>query len=197
MKKQRQSPGIGSIARRLIFVILGEFRSFNRGSFRAIFSSSSFKWNYRLHILVVFLCLFLYSCSTPCREWIYEENPATSPCYASSQLSLSGSSTNCPLRVLLVRTISGIRMYVDLLQLQVPPDPSDCSKALIIITTNDKTYPIFAYRFEGCQRMLIPSEAADELIDLLLNGHSFTIQIGSYQSDVIPINFEKHRIMLQ
>lgn len=150
-----------------------------------------------IHILVVFLCLFFSCCSTPCREWIYEENLVTSPCYASRQLSLSGSSTICPLRIVIVRTISGIRMYIDLLQLQAPSDPSDCTQSIIMITTNDKTYPISAYRFEGCQRLLIPSEEADELINLLLNGQSFTIRIGTYQSDVIPANFEKHKNMLQ
>lgn len=83
-----------------------------------------------------------------------------------------------------------MRMYVDLLQLQAPPDPTDPAQAILIITTNDRSYPISAYRFEGCQRLLIPSDSADELIDLLLNGESFTIRVGTYQSDVIPAGFE-------
>lgn len=141
-------------------------------------------------VFIPLLFLFFSSCSTSCREWVYEEYTATSPCYKSRQISLTGSSTYCPLRIVIVQTLSGMRMYIDMLQLLAPPDPSDPTQALIFVTTDDKTYPISAYRFEGCQRLMIPSDAADELIDLLLNGQSFTIQIGSHKSDVIPTGFE-------
>ncbi len=139
-------------------------------------------------LVALFLILFS-ACTEPCRQWNYDRIGASCPAYESSRMTLCGSSNAFPLRLVIVHTISGIRMYVDLLGLEAPPDPTDPFKALITITTAEETFDVSAFRFEGGQRLLLPSEDADRLIDLLLNDQTFSLAVGSSRSDVIPNGF--------
>lgn len=142
-------------------------------------------------VLVALFLFTLTSCETPCRQWSLDQYSSKYSCFESSRMTLPGSSTSSPLTISIIRTISGVRMYINLLQLPVPPDPTDLSKAVVTISDDCKSYQISVHRFEGGQRLLVPNEVSQQLIELLLNDQSFKISVGSYRSDIIPANFQK------
>jgi hypothetical protein len=137
------------------------------------------------------LCLIiLANCSTACREWIFLGSLTKIPCFNSGRLLLGPESDNSRLEIEIDRTRSGIRFFVNLLFLQAPPLQDDPSRTKIkIIFEEQEPWEIYPYLFSGGQRLLIPGDDADILIQALLDGFSFSIQIGRSFIHVIPDKF--------
>ncbi len=137
------------------------------------------------------LCLIcLIGCSTSCRQWEIQEILTKNPCFSNGRLLLGPESDISHLELEITRNRSGIRFYVNLLFLQAPPCPQDTTRtALQIIFEDQEPWTIYPYLFEGGQRLLLPGDVADSLIQALLEERSFTIQIGRNHLLVIPDNF--------
>lgn len=137
------------------------------------------------------LCfLALTGCSETCRQWEIDEIVTKNPCFNGGRLIL-GPDTDCShLEVELARDSSGIRFYVNLLFLRAPPWPEDPARTSLTIQFEDQEpWIIHPYLLEGGQRLLFPGDAADLLIQSLLDGFSFTIQIGRSQISVVSTQF--------
>lgn len=90
----------------------------------------------------------------------------------------------------LVRNRSGIRLYLNLLMMVAPPCREDPSRTKVeIIFEDQEPSTVYPYLLEGGQRLLLPGDAADFLIRLLIEDNSFTLKIGRSQITVIPDNF--------
>jgi hypothetical protein len=133
------------------------------------------------------------SCSTPaCRQWEFEEIMTKIPNFNGGRLLLGPDSDLSHLELALLRNSSGIRLYLNLLFLQARPLTEDPSRtSLSIIFEDQNTWTIYPYLLEGGQRVLIPGEIADVLIQSLLDEHGFTIQMGRCQIGIVPTNFLK------
>ena len=82
-------------------------------------------------------------------------------------------------------------MYVNLFLLCTAPLPDDEAKTSIqLIMEDGETLILYPYRFEGGQRLLLPSEASDFIITLLSEGKSFTIKVGRNELAIVPENFQ-------
>jgi len=91
----------------------------------------------------------------------------------------------------IVKGYSGVRMYLNIYCLSFPQELDNPFKTLVTISNDSDSYDVLADRFEGGQRLLLPPEAADNIIYRLLNNQSLTISVGRYCSEIIPEGFAK------
>lgn len=138
------------------------------------------------------LCLIsLFSCSlSPCRQWQIQEVLAKYPCFNGGRLTLASDSDCSYLEVELIRNRSGIRFYINILFLQAQPLQDNPSHTrLEIVFEGQDPWVVYPYLMEGGQRLLLPGEIADPLIQALLDDCCFTIRMGRNQVNVISDNF--------
>lgn len=138
------------------------------------------------------LCLiFLFACTTTtCRQWEIQEIITKTPSFNGGRLILGPNSDYSYLELELIRNRSGIRFYINILFLQAPPLQSDSTRTSMEIRFEEQEpWMIYPFLLEGGQRLLIPGDCADFLIQALINNHSFVMQIGRNQINVVPDNF--------
>jgi hypothetical protein len=140
------------------------------------------------------LCLAIpTACSRPaCRQWEIEEIVTQNPCFNGGRLILSPDSDYSHVELELIRNASGIRFYINLLFLHAMPWNVDHTRTCVTIQIeNQDPWTVYPYLLEGGQRLLLPSNVADILVQHLLDNQSFTIQIGHNQTNVLSHNFLK------
>lgn len=140
------------------------------------------------------LCLIvLSSCSTPTpRKWEIQEILTKNPCFNGGRLVLGPDSDCSYLELELFRNSSGIRFYLNLLFLQAPPWEEDPARTSItILFEGQEPWVVHPYLLEGGQRLLLPGDVADFLVQALFNEQEFIIQIGRKQITVISTQFIK------
>lgn len=138
------------------------------------------------------LCLItLLGCSSPtCRQWEIQEILTKTPRFNAGRLLLAPDSDYSHLEMELVRNRSGIRFYLNLLFLQAPPyEDNPAYTTLEILFEGQEPWVVYPYLFAGGQRLLLPGDVADCLIQALLDNISFTIRIGRSQLSVVPTHF--------
>lgn len=134
--------------------------------------------------------LTLTSCGTQPRQWGCHEIRTHSPQFDSTRLILESDSSMSPLEVVFVKSYSGLRMYINLLKLEAPPHTDNPKRTTIDITFEDEEkITIYPYLLKGGQRILLPMEITEHLIQRLLDGQSFTISLGPREIKIIPANF--------
>lgn len=141
---------------------------------------------------ILALCLiFLIGCSSPsCHQWELQEIITHIPCFNGGRLILGAGLNDSNLELELVRNRSGIRFYLDLLFLQAAPWSDDPTRTRIeVIFEEQEPWVVYPYLLEGGQRLLLPGDLADVLVQALLDGYEFRIQIGRSHVQVIPENF--------
>lgn len=145
------------------------------------------------HIASIFSLVLIASCSTPsCRKWEINKIITQTPCFNGVKLILEPDSDFSNLELEMVRNRSGIWFYINLLLLSAPPQQSDPHRTTITIYFEEQEpWIVHPYLLEGRQRLLLPGSVADTLIQALIEGQSFTIQIGRSSTAVIPDNFMK------
>jgi hypothetical protein len=142
------------------------------------------------------LFFFLYSCSKPGQSWNYQQTITPYPVYNSGKLSLYPQNDFRGLELEFIKGNSKMRMYLNIYCLSFPQEQNDSSKTLVTISTSNDTQEVLAHRFEGGQRLLLPDEAASNIICKLLNNQIITIAVGRYSSDIIPQGFAKNYFRL-
>jgi hypothetical protein len=143
---------------------------------------------------IIALCLiFLFACSSPaCRQWEIQDVITTHSAFNGGRLILESDNDYSRLEVEVVRNCSGIRFYINLLLLEAPPCKEDPGRTRIEIHfDNQDPWILYPYLMGGNQRFLLPGDAADALIQSLLDEQSFTIYIGRSLITVVPTNFSK------
>lgn len=144
-----------------------------------------------LQRVVCALCLVsLCGCSTSCRQWEIQQILTKTPCFNGGRLLLAPDSEYSRIELEIIRNRSGIRFYINLLFLEAPPCPEDKTRtSLNVLFQDQEPWIIYPYLFTGGQRLLLPGDAADVLIQALLDEESFDVEIGRSRIKVIPDNF--------
>lgn len=147
---------------------------------------------YPAYLLIVLIAT-LASCSKESsHQWQFEEVRTRRPEFNGGRLVLAPDTDYSNLELEIVRSSSGIRFYVNLLLFQAFPRPLDpATTTLTIQFEEQEPWVIHPYLFEGGQRLLLPGEIADTLVEALLEGQSFTVQIGRSQVKVTPTHFSE------
>jgi hypothetical protein len=151
----------------------------------------TFHSDFRYGAYIALCFIFLIGCSSQtCRQWEIDEIITKTPCFNGGRLILEPDSNCSNLEIELVRNSSGIRFYVNLLFLKAFPWPEDPARTTLSIQfEGQEAWIIHPYVLEGGQRLLIPGDVADTLVQSLLDGFCFTIQIGRSQISVVPDKF--------
>lgn len=84
-------------------------------------------------------------------------------------------------------------MYINILFLQAKPCEADSSRTEVQVMFEGEEEPwiIYPIVFEGGQRLLIPNDVADYLIQALLVECPFTLKVGRFETVIIPKGFKK------
>lgn len=143
--------------------------------------------------LFLLLMAILASCSKESsHQWEFEEVRTIRPEFNGGRLILAPDTDYSNLELEIVRSSSGIRFYINLLLFQAYPWPQDPTLTTLTIQFDEQEpWVIHPYLLEGGQRLLLPGEIADTLIEALLQCQSFTIQIGRSQVNVSPTHFSE------
>lgn len=133
--------------------------------------------------------LLVTSCSQPCQQWQIQETITRCPYYSSGKIFLSPNEEFGTLELEIDRGSSGLKMYVNAFILEIPSLPDDCSKAELIVSIENQSFTVITDRFEGGQRLLVPSEAANIIINALLECKTICLHAGRFQSTIISTGF--------
>jgi hypothetical protein len=121
-----------------------------------------------------------------------EDIVAKTPHFNGGRLILDPDSDHSHLELEIIRNSAGMRFYLNLLFLEALPCQEDPKRTCISIQFEDQEpWNAYPYLLAGGQRLLLPGDVADTLIQALLNGQSFMIQMGRTQIHVIPTQFVK------
>jgi hypothetical protein len=90
-----------------------------------------------------------------------------------------------------VATSEGLRLYLSVFGLQIPPAIHDCGHSEVTIDFGEYSYPFLAQRLVGGQKLLIPVEVQNDIINALQNGQCVTITVDRYRTRIPPDQFLK------
>lgn len=142
-------------------------------------------------LLALCLCCLSACSSTSCHQWEIQEILTKTSCFNAGRLILAPDSDCSFLEFEITRNRSGIRCYLNLLFLQASPFPDDPNRTRIEILFEDQEPRlVYPYLLNGGQRLLLPGDSADVLIQALLDDLPFTIKIGRANLQVVSTNFE-------
>lgn len=85
---------------------------------------------------------------------------------------------------------SGLRMYVNVFSIEVPALPDSPTLAKVSLKICDEEYLYLAHILQGGQRLLLPDEARDTIIEALVDGFPITLSTGRYCSAIPAANFQ-------
>lgn len=140
------------------------------------------------------LCLLqLNSCTPPLpRQWNIQFIRTQCPRFNSGKMFLEPDSGLCYLDLELLRNASGIRIFLNLLLLEAPPWKEDPSRTTLSVFFEEREpWIVHPFLLEGGQRLLFSGEDSDKIIEELMLGNEFLIQIGRHQIRVVSTNFTK------
>lgn len=146
--------------------------------------------------ILLALCLIILSAcssSAACRAWEIQTNITNCSVFNSGRLFLAPESDHSHLEVEIVRSSSGLRLYINILFLRALPCPEDPSFTKVEISFEgvEEPWVIYSYLLQGGQRLLVQQEDASRLINTLLEGGYFKINIGRFDTLIISDSFQE------
>ena len=84
---------------------------------------------------------------------------------------------------------NSLRTYLEVHSQSIPPYRGNEQEALVILKTATQVIRTVASRHAGGQRLLLPSDSQQILIDNLLEGESVTIELQGYRQTLSPDHF--------
>lgn len=142
---------------------------------------------------VLALCIiFLTGCtSSKCRQWELQEI-GSKPRFNGGRIILDPDTEFSYLELELIRNASGLYFYINLLFLEAQPWKEDPARTSITIQFEDRDpWIVHPYLLAGGQKILLPGNIADLLIQTLLDEQTFSIIMGRSQIQVPSTNFLK------
>ncbi len=126
------------------------------------------------------------------RQWQFEEVATNRLAFNGGKLSLPPDSDFSNLELELVRSASGTRFYLNLFTLRAPPLREEPNRTTVVIEfEQQEPWVVHPYLMEGGQKLLLPGEVSDYLIEALLEGIPFKIQIGRSSIQAISEGFQE------
>lgn len=89
------------------------------------------------------------------------------------------------------RSSSGVRMYINLSVFQASPTADNPCIAKAELVVCEEPLVFYPYLLEGGQRLLIPSDVTEKIIEHLCDECSLTLRLGRQEMTVIPDGFQQ------
>lgn len=137
------------------------------------------------------LFLLLSACKSPCKQqWTIEKVITNSPCFNSGKIYHSPEDTFCGLELEITRGECGLRMYINVFSLEIRTDSPMQNTASVEVVCLNQKHIFNAFLYQGGQRLLLPSQAKDLIIESLTQNETVCISVGGrYKSEINPEDF--------
>ena len=147
-----------------------------------------------LQRVIFTLCslFFLEGCSSPtCRQWALQSITVTCPSFNGGRLLLESDAAHPYFQLELVRNLSGLRLYLNLLLYHAQPCNEDPQRTAVnvVFEGEEEPWKVYPYLMEGGQKLLFPGDVADYLIQKLLNDEDFVLEMGHQRFEVVSEKF--------
>lgn len=130
-------------------------------------------------------------------SWKVSHIQSGSKQFSSSRLSYRSPDPVNGVDVQFLSLDESCHLYLHVHSHPIKPYMGDPKKALVQVKTEDKTTSYFAIRHQGGQRLLLPDEAKDYIVEKLKSGQFVTISTSGYSSTLTPESFDKKYFLLE
>ncbi len=144
-----------------------------------------------------FLALLLLCSCSQNRSWRVGHVDAGHSAFNSSKLCYRSDDAANGIDVEFLKTQHTLHLYLNVHAHPVPPYEGNAKQALVVFLAGDKKFTYIAARHEGGQRLLVPLEAQEILIEALRANTSITIQLEGYTAQIDPASFSENFTDLQ
>lgn len=133
--------------------------------------------------------LFASSCSSSFSPWKSESSKGSPATLNSIRLYLPPAGGCGGLELEMIRTCEGIRLYLNVFGLEIPADNCNSDVTMVFVSFKERSYTFCADRMLGGQRLLIPMNVQEDIIDYLQRGQPVFIRVDRYQANICPAQF--------
>lgn len=140
----------------------------------------------------LFSIVFLISCSTNQRQWVFDSNKASHNDFKSNRMLLSPENNFSGLEVEIIQTSQSRLVYLNSFGAEILPEgtTSEGYHFVNVTLTIDQQSNIYAaFLLNGGHRVLLPEDITLLIIDALHAHQTVEISIDQRSTVVIPDNF--------
>lgn len=136
------------------------------------------------------LFLFLLSCSQP-QFWRLSYVASDCPEFNSTLLASTACNRFSSIEVQFLKGEFGLVCYLNVFTRQIPPLAEDPKQAIAVIEIDKELYPFKSVRMQGNQRVLLPPEAAQLLLQSIHENRQILVHLDGFVSKLEQGNFAK------
>ena len=136
------------------------------------------------------LFVILSGCTPKCPQWEIEKISTPCHCFSAGKVFYPVQDTFSGIEVELDRGPSDTRMYLNIYSIPLLGSCEEESKILIAVTINEIKEVIEADLLHGNQRILVPLDIMNQIIEALLGNQYVSIAVGQYCAEIPPQNFQ-------
>lgn len=129
------------------------------------------------------------SCSTAPKQWEFHESRTHIVHTNSARLIIGPELGEAPFELEIIRSSSGIRIYLNILRFEAPPHPELQKRTELSVTFGSENMILNPYVLKGGQRLLFPYEFNEIFFQTLLKGEKIKIKMGFREFKVSSSNF--------
>jgi hypothetical protein len=134
------------------------------------------------------LLVFLTNCSSS-SPWNLSYLKGSQQAFDSVRLSYPVHDVVNQVAIEMIYANNSLRTYLVVYSHPIPPYLGNPQEAVVTLKTEAKVYRAIAYRHQGGQRIGLPSDLQQTLIDALLNENSVTLELQKYSTTLHPKQF--------
>jgi hypothetical protein len=123
-------------------------------------------------------------------RWAYNQIESGDKKFNSTKLSHFTSDLVNGLDLEFMRIAGEVRTYLNVHSLPIPSSKEDPKTTSGFLTIGSEKYPFQACRHEGGQRLLLPQDISNILIEALSNNQTVHIKVFGYASSITAEGFE-------
>jgi len=142
-----------------------------------------------VRFLLFLVALLFFGCSSSHRQWTSDQPFRSFTRSNSQRIFLKPVDPYRGLEIELVRGSYGIRVYVNALCFCFPPLKDNPKKAVLQLFMNGEWEEGEATLFEGGQRLLLPVEMKEKMVEALSRGETVQLKIGRFSEQIVPTHF--------
>lgn len=135
------------------------------------------------------LCFFS-SCSHP-QQWAFQRIDAGDQQFNSTKLTYHSQDPINGIDLELMQTPNLLRSYLNVHSLPIPSLKDDPKATAVNLCIGDNTYQFLARRHEGGQRLVLPQEMTEKIIEGLLQHLPLKIKVPGYAVVIEAEGFEE------
>ena len=122
-------------------------------------------------------------------EWQVSHQKGSQKGFNSSRLSYPVHDKVNGVGVEMVYVKNNLKTYLEVHSQTIPPYKNNSKEALVKMTTKDQIIHGIAHRHEGGQRVTLPADLQEILVDSLRNGFPVTLELIGYSTTLEPRDF--------